>query len=78
MRYLQSPHSLKDGILEEDYAKEEGVKGLEGVLKDQNNLVVNVRWRTSIYVKLSSLKLTLFLGEDVKMSEMVEVSGNLC
>ena len=76
LRHLESPHSLKEGILKEDYAKEEGDKGVEGSLKACNNLVVNVGRRGRIYVKFPSLKPKLC--EDVKMSEMVEVSGNLC
>ena len=42
-----------------------------------NNLVVNVGRRGSMYVKLSSFKPNLVLGEDVKMSHMVKVNGNL-
>ena len=78
LRYLQSPHGLKEGILKEDCAKEEGNKGSEGGLKAHNNLLVNVGRRGSMYVKLPSLKHNLVLGEDVKMGQMVEVSGNLC
>ena len=33
LRRHESPHGLKEGILKEDYAKEEGDKGLEGGLK---------------------------------------------
>ena len=39
--------------------------------------MVNVGRRGSMYVKLPSLKHNLVLGEDVKMGQMVEVSGNL-
>ena len=42
--------------------------GLEGDMKDHNNRVVNVGRRVSVYVKLSSLKPNLVLGEYVKMS----------
>ena len=41
LRHLQSPHSFKEGILKEDYAKEEDDKGLVGGLEVWNNLVVN-------------------------------------
>ena len=68
LRLLQSPHGLKEGILKEDSAKEEGYTGLEGVIKDHNNLFINMVRRGSMYVKLSSLKPKLVLGEDVKMS----------
>ena len=62
LRHLQSPHGLKEGILKEDYAKEDGDKGLEGGLKAHNNLVFNVGRRGSMYVKLSSLKPNLLLS----------------
>ena len=78
LRHLQSPDGLKADILKEDYAKEKGDEGLEGGMKACNNLVVNVGRRGSVYVKLLSLKPNLVLGEYVKMSQMVEVSGNLC
>ena len=52
--------------------------GLELDLKDTNNRVDNVGRRVTMYVKLSSLKPNLVLGEDVKLSQKVEVSGNLC
>ena len=78
LRHLQSPHGLKEGILKEDYSKEEGDKGLAGFLKARNNLVVNVGRRGNMYVKFSSSKPDLVLGEDVKMSQMVEESGNSC
>ena len=78
LMHLQSPCGLKEGILKYDYAKEVGYKRLEGGMKARNNLVVNVGRRGSMYVKLLSLKPKLILGEDVKMSEMVEVSINLC
>ena len=80
LMHLQSPRGLKEGILKYEYAKEVGYKRLEGGMKARNNLVVNVGRRGSMYLKLSSLKTNLVsaLGEDVKMSHMVEVSGNLC
>ena len=78
LRHLESPHGLKEGILKQDYAKEEGDKGLERVLNTHNNLVVYVGIRGSMCVKLSSSKPNLFSGEDVKVSQMVKVSGNLC
>ena len=77
LRHLESPHGLKEGILKEDYTKEEGDKGVEGSLKACNNLVVNVGRRGSMYVKFSSLKPNLVWGEDVTMSHMVKVNGNL-
>ena len=40
--------------------------------------MVNAGRRGSMYVKLLSLKPKLVLGEDEKMSQMVEVRGNLC
>ena len=77
-RHLESPHGLKEGILKEDYAKEEGDYGLEGGMKAHNNPLVNVRRTGILYAKVSLLKPNLVLGEDVKMSWMVEVSGDLC
>ena len=40
--HLESRHGLKEGILKEDYAKEEDDKGLVGGLEVWNNLVANV------------------------------------